>query len=64
MHDLPPLLPQQRPLPFLRRDLWDQFPEETRRQCQDLCQHLLRSVLEVETPQRRTYEREDSARPA
>lgn len=64
MHDSPSPLPQQRPLPFLRRDLWDQFPEETRHQCQELCQQLLRTILAVETPERTSHDREDSARSA
>ena len=61
MHDSPPYLPQQRPLPFKRQDLWDQFPEEIQHQCQELCQQLLRTILEVETPERSSHDREDSA---
>jgi hypothetical protein len=64
MHDSPAHLPQQRLLPFQRRDLWDQLPEEIRHQCQTLCQQLLQTVLAVETPERTSHDREDSARPA
>lgn len=64
MHDSLPRLPHQRPLPFHRRDLWDQFPEEIRQQCQTLCQQLLQTILAVEPPERTSHEREDSARPA
>jgi hypothetical protein len=50
---------QQRTLPFARPDLWDQLPEAIRRQCQDLCLHLLQTIVESEELVRREYERED-----
>jgi hypothetical protein len=61
MPDSPAPLPQQRPLPFHRRGLWDQLPEESRHQCQELCQQLLRTILAVETRERTSHDREDSA---
>jgi hypothetical protein len=64
MHDPTRLPPQQRLLPFARPDLWNQLPEEARRQCQELCQQLLRTILVVEEPPRRSYERKDSHRPS
>ena len=59
MDDAPLPLPQQRPLPFKRPDLWEQLPAEDRHQCQELCLQLLRLVLEHEEERRREYERED-----
>jgi len=49
----------QRPLPFIRLDLWDQLPEAIRQQCQELCVQLLQTVMESEEFSRREYERED-----
>jgi hypothetical protein len=51
----------QRPLPFLRPDLWEQLPETIRQQSQDLCVQLLQTVIESEERSRREYEREDYA---
>jgi hypothetical protein len=49
----------QRPLPFIRLDLWDQLPEAIRQQCQELWVQLLQTVMESESHARREYERED-----
>lgn len=49
----------QRLLPFNRLDLWEQFPEAIRQECQELCVQLLQTVMERETLARREYERED-----
>jgi hypothetical protein len=61
MRDRSQLQVHQRPLPFSRRDLWDQLPETIRQQCQDLCRQLLQTVLENEERTWRDYEREDQA---
>ena len=53
--------PQQRTLPFVQVDLWDQLPEADRCRCQELCSQLLRAVVESEELFRRSYEREDQS---
>jgi hypothetical protein len=61
MRDRSQLQVHQRPLPFSRRDLWDQLPESVRQECQELCLQLLQDVIESEILSRREYEREDYA---
>jgi hypothetical protein len=61
MRDRSQLQVHQRPLPFSRRDLWEQLPESIRQECQELCLQLLQDVLESEILSRRAYEREDQA---
>jgi hypothetical protein len=52
---------QQRLLPFSRLDLWEQLPEASRQECQELCVQLLQTVMESEERSWREYEREDHA---
>src|SRR5262245_39926589 len=59
MRDRTRLQTHQRPLPFSRLDLWEQFPETIRQECQKLYVQLLQTVMESETVSRREYERED-----
>ena len=49
----------QRLLPFNRLDLWEQLPEPSRQECQELYVQLLQTVMERETLSRREDERED-----
>jgi hypothetical protein len=49
----------QRPLPFVRLDLWEQFPEIIRQRCKELCVQLLQTVIASETRSRREYDREN-----
>ena len=59
MRDRNRLQTHQRPLPFNRLDLWEQFSEALRQQCKELCLQLLQTVIESETRTRREYERKD-----
>jgi hypothetical protein len=61
MRDRSRLQTYQRPLPFIRPDLWEQLPETIRHQCQELCVQLVQTVMESEELLRREYEREDQA---
>jgi len=38
----------QRTLPFVRREIWQSLPAEQQRQCGELCQQLLRAIIEHE----------------
>ena len=40
--------PQQHTLAFARREIWQSIPVEQRRQCCELCEQLLRAVLQNE----------------
>ena len=40
--------PQQHTLAFVRRELWQSLPVEQRRECRELCEELLRAVLQHE----------------
>jgi|GEM_PF-2997242 len=48
-------------LPFCRETHWDQLPENSRRQCQELLSHLLREVVVAERKRRSVHDesRED-----
>jgi hypothetical protein len=39
---------RQHTLPFARQEIWRSMPVEQRRQCTELCEQLLRAVLEGE----------------
>jgi len=39
---------QQHTLAFARREIWQGIPVEQRRQCGELCEQLLRAVLQHE----------------
>ncbi len=58
---------RQRALPFARQEIWQSIPGEQRRQCRELCEALLRSVLRDEDGMRSEEEeanddRQDSRR--
>jgi len=42
--------PEQHSLSFVRRDIWQGIPLEVQRQCQELCEQMLRAALESEQP--------------
>jgi len=44
--------PQQHTLAFARREIWQSIPVEQRRQCSELCEQLLRAVLQNEERER------------
>lgn len=39
---------RQHTLPFTRQEIWRSLPVEQRRQCGELCEQLLRAVLQDE----------------
>jgi hypothetical protein len=43
---------QQHTLAFARREIWQSIPVEPRRQCSELCEQLLRAVLQNEERER------------
>jgi len=43
---------QQHTLAFARREIWQSIPVEQRRQCGELCEQLLRAVLQNEERER------------
>ncbi|HUI62474.1 MAG TPA: hypothetical protein VLX90_19760 [Steroidobacteraceae bacterium] len=44
--------PQQHTLAFARREIWQGIPVGERRQCGELCERLLRAVLQNEERER------------
>lgn len=46
----------QHTLPFARQEIWRSIPVEQQRQCRELCEQLLRAVLQDEEPRRREEE--------
>ncbi len=48
---------RQHTLPFARHEIWRSIPIEERRQCGELCEQLLRAVLQAEEQRRREEER-------
>ena len=55
---------EQHTLPFARHEIWRRIPEEQRGQCGELCEELLRAVLQGEEDRGReeVHGRQDSRR--
>ena len=47
---------RQRTLSLARHEIWRSIPLEQQRQCRELCEQLLRAVLQDEEQQRREEE--------
>ena len=47
---------RQPTLPFVRQEIWWSIPNEHQQQCRELCERLLRAVLQAEEQRRREEE--------